>query len=323
MFRKTTRSGALGASVFALAMSLVFTQAAFAKAKKPHSVHDPAVTACGTLNLSNVIYVVTADINTASTGDCLVVTGHDASLDLNGHNITFTGSPGTSVGAGVKVTGAFNVVDGFNGTISGFAVGVLDNGGSTVGDDINMLSNGIGLELTGGTDIWTNFFAGSNTAQGVYLNSCSDECTISDFQSVGNTGDGVLITGSDGARASVFFISSNGGNGVHVGCSSSSCGGGGDEGSNNFQVRIGDGPIGFDVAGQGGIDGNALDGVLLDKSEGSNRDQVFVIKSLHNTGIDLHDVTTTCGNNHWFHNNYGTAKAGATVSPACIPNVPF
>jgi len=321
MFRKTTRSGALGASVFALAMSLVFTQAAFAKAKKPHSVHDPAVTACGTLNLSNVIYVVTADISTASTGDCLVVTGHDASLDLNSHNITFTGSPGTSVGAGVKVTGDFNVVDGFNGTISGFAVGVLDQGGSTVGDDINMLSNGIGLELTGETDIWTNFFAGTNTAQGIYLNSCSDECTISDFQSVGNTGDGVLITGSDGARASVFFISSNGGNGVHVGCSSSSCGGG--DGSNNFQVRIGDGPIGFDVAGQGGIDGNALDGVLLDKSEGSNRDQVFVIKSLHNTGIDLHDVTTTCGNNHWFHNDYGTAKAGATVSPACIPNVPF
>jgi hypothetical protein len=319
MFRKTARLGALSASVFALAISLVFTQAAFAKAK-PHSVHDPAVTACGTLSLSNVIYVVTVDINTASTGNCLVLTGHDASLDLNGHNIAFTGPAGTSVGAGVKVTGDFDVVDGFDGTVSGFAVGVLDQANNTVGDAINMMGNGIGLELSGGTDIWTNFFASSNTAQGVYVNSCSDECTISDFQSDTNGGDGVLITGSDGARASVFEVAGNGGNGVHVGCSSSSCGGGE---SSNSEVRIGDAPVGFETPGEGGVDGNALDGVLLDKSEGSNRDQVFLVKSLHNTGIDLHDVTTTCGNNHWFHDNYSTAKAGATVNPACIPNVPF
>src|ERR1700674_430861 len=146
MFRKTTRLGALGASVFALAISLVFTQAAFAKAKKPHSVHDPAVTACGTLSLSNVIYVVTADITTTNTGNCLVLTGHDATLDLNKHNVTFTGTPGTSVGAGVKITGDYNVVDGFSGIVSGFAIGVLDQGSTTVGDDINMVSNGIGLE---------------------------------------------------------------------------------------------------------------------------------------------------------------------------------
>ena len=318
MFRTTKGPGALGVSVLALAMGLVFTQAALAKTTKVQAgVDDPPVTSCGTLTASNTIYLVTQDISTSSTSDCIVLTGSDDTLDLQGHNITFTGAAGTSHGAGVKITGNTDVVDGFNGTVTGFAEGVLDNGDTTVGDDINFVSNAVGLQMTGNTGIWTNFFSANNTAQGVYLKNCGDECTVSDFQSLNNGGDGLLITGSDGARAGLFVISGNSGNGVHVGCSSS-CGGEG-----GSRVRIGDAPTGFDFVGEAAIRSNTGDGVFLDKSESSGADQVFVTKTSDNGGFDVHDATSNCGNNHWVHNDFGTANAGGTNNPVCIPNVPF
>jgi len=311
-----TNTGAL-----ALIGALLLTGPQSASAKTSHSspnVVDPtSITGCGTLSSDNTIYALANNITTTGTGNCIVLSGASQTLDLAGHDITFAGTAGTSTGAGLLITNeaSEDVVEGDNSTITGFKEGVLDQGLDTAGDDINLISNGIGLELNGGgffggTDIWTNFAAESNTAQGVYLKSCGDECTIWDFFSASNGGDGVLITDSAGARVSVFSSVENGGAGVHVGCSGS-CG-------CNSAIKIGDAPTAG--AGSPAITLNAGDGILLDASESGNADQVYLVKASGNTGIDLHDASYTCSNNHWVHNQYGTSKAGSTSDPACIPN---
>src|SRR5208337_4997398 len=170
-----TSSGA-----FALVVGLLLTgpQAAWARKNSLLAKGAPlTLSGCKTLSASNTIYQLTSNISTSATGDCIILTGSNDTLDLQGHNITFTGTQGTSAGAGVHINqGSDDVFEGDNSTITGFAEGVLDNGANTMGDDVNLISGGIGLELTGGTDLWHNFAVIDNTAQGVYLKSCSDEC---------------------------------------------------------------------------------------------------------------------------------------------------
>jgi hypothetical protein len=312
---------------FGLAAGLLLTgpQAAWARTKKLHSfapVDPTLISGCGTLGASNTIYVLTNPITTTGTGDCIVLSGNNDTLDLADNDITFTGTPGTSAGAGVMITGGTDVVEGDNSTITGFAEGVVDNGANTVGDDINLISDGIGLQLSGGgffggTEMWTNFAAIGNTTSGVFLKSCGDECAISDFFSSNNGGDGVLITGSAGPRVSIFSSVNNGGAGVHVGCPSCS--------TANTSVRIGDAPVGF-ISGPA-ITGNGGDGILLDVSESAAQDQVFLTNVRLNgngsTTFDLHDATSTCGGNHWVHNEYDTSEAGGVTNPLCIPNTPI
>lgn len=319
---KALKRGLLTTAAFILTVGLLLAgpQTAWAK-KKGHSsanaVDPTSITSCGTLNANNTIYVLVNPIVTTGTGNCLILGGSNQTLDLNDNDITFTGTPGTSAGAGVMITSAASedVVEGDNSTITGFQQGVLDQGLDTAGDDINLIGNGVGMELNGGgffggTEIWTNFAANNNTAQGVFLNACGDECTISDFFAGSNGADGVLITGSAGARVSVFSSIGNVGAGVHVGCPGV-CG-------TNSVIKIGDAPNGG--GGSPAIAANGGDGVFLDASESANADQVYLDKVSGNGGIDMHDATTNCGNNHWVHNQFGTSQAGAVLSPACIPN---
>jgi hypothetical protein len=313
----------IGASGVSLAMTagliLAGTQAAWAKHHASADAITPTnVTACGTLSGNGQIYLVKNNLTqTSSSTNCITLSGHDDTLDLQGFNITYTGS-GSSTKAGIANTGNENVIEGANSTISGFAEGVLDTGPNSVGDSVNVIGNGIGLEMAGtgeSTEYWTNLSADSNTAQGIYLKSCGDECTISDFDASGNGADGVLVTGSQGPRISVFTAAGNGAAGVHIGCTSG-CG-------TNSEVKIYDAPIGFPSGPA--VTSNTGDGIFLDASESTTQDQVVFNFVEGNSAIDLHDATTTCGSNHWVHDDFGTgtAKAGSTSNPACIPNTPI
>ncbi len=315
-----------GLSLLALTVVLVLTGPQSAWAKKIHASASPvdptSVSACGTLSGTNTIYELTQNIITASTGNCIVLSGSNDTLNLQGYNITGPGAA-TSTGDGIRVTGSTDVIEGFNSTISGFAVGVMDRAANTLGDSVNMTYNGIGLEVTNGgfsgsgtTQMWVNFYADYNTAQGAYLYNCADECAITDFDASNNGADGVLITGSATARVNVFTADDNGGAGVHVGCTSG-CG-------TNSMITVGDAPIG--VVSTPAVTGNKGDGIFLDKSESAAIDQVFLVKATGNgltSGYDLHDASTTCGSNHWVANNYGTADANGTSNPACIPLTSF
>jgi hypothetical protein len=331
MIRTIKRVGVLGVSILAFGLVLTGSQVAWAKHK-----HAPAhgslapiapsssVTTCGTLSANGTIYLVTANLIQVGTGDCIVLSGDDDTLDFQRHTVTGPGT-GTSIGAGIKITGSEDVVEGTNNTVSGFAVGVLDQGTDTLGDQVNMVGNGIGLEMTsvedfggGSTQLWTNFSTTNNVAQGVFMNGCKDECTIEEFDASSNGADGVLVQNSQGPRIKIFTADSNGGDGVHIGCTSG-CG-------TNSTVKVVDAPLGLlnpDVA----VTLNKGDGIFLDASEASNKDQVVLVEAMGNgvvAGFDLHDATSTCGSNHWVHNNYGTADAAGVSNPPgplpCIPN---
>lgn len=311
------RTGFFGVALTALTVGLLLggSQSAWAKAKHLASAGDVTptlVTTCGTYSGNGQIYLL--QNNLAQTGSssttCITLSGHDSILDLLGHTIIFTGT--NTSGSGLNLTGNQDVVEGDNATISGYSVGVLDTGTNNVGDSVNMTGNGIGLKMSGSfaeqTESWFNFSADSNTKQGVFLSGCTDECTLSDFDASSNGADGVLVQGSEDPRIGVFTADSNGGAGVHVGCPSG-CG-------SNSTVKIYDAPVGFPSGPA--VTGNVGDGIFLDKSEANKQDQVIFNFSSGNTGIDMHDASTTCGNNHWEHNTFTTSNANGTSSPACI-----
>jgi hypothetical protein len=295
--------------------------AALAKSHGPNMVDPttiaPCTSATTTLAASNTIYTLTSSFSTTFTGICIKVTGSN-DLILLSSDVTITG-PGA--GTGIDIEGSNDTLNGRAGTVSGFAIGVLDHGRGTLGEDVDVTGNVTGLELTGRTVRWVNVAAFSNTGNGIWFNACTGQdssqtagCTISDFFVGSNGLDGLLINnGSNGASAAVFISMSNTGNGVHVGGSTA--------GTGNSEVVVDDAAVESPT-----IADNGLDGIFLDTSENGAADTVTGIIAGSNTGIDLHDATTNCGSsgqfNLWSSLIFGTSKAGATTSPTCIPQIP-
>jgi hypothetical protein len=294
-------------------LGLTGSQAAWAKAKlsqvDPTTI-APCTSATTTLALSNVVYTLTTSFSTTFTGTCIKVTGNN-DLIIIGPEVTITG-PG--LGIGIDVEGSNVLINGRSSFITGFATGVVDNGTDTLGDNLNFSGNGVGLKMTGHTVKWSNMNSSSNTSHGIWINGCSDTCTVEDFFVGSNGGDGVLINGaSQGPVLSVFISQDNTGDGVHVGAATGNAVG------NAF---IDDASLAESLA----INNNGGDGVVLDVSEASAIDMVTGVISDMNGGIDMHDATANCGStghfNLWSSNSFGTSKAGTTSSPVCIPDLP-
>jgi hypothetical protein len=318
----TLRSLAPGLVVCAVVIALATPNRAWAKKPKvAASGPDPtSVSACGILPGNNVIYQVTANIVTASTGNCITLTGSNTAFDL--HGFTISGPGGSSNGSGIWVKGNYNVVEGLNGLVTGFKYGVTDTADGTVGDDINLSENGTGL-FTSSTHFtrWTNMELAGNTANGIYLYDCDDGCSISDFFTHDNGLNGALVVDSEYPKIDLFTATSNGADGIHIGlpCTSGfSC-------KHDSGVVVADGFAGISgVSDPLGPNGDF--GVALDLSEAKSQDQVTVIRATGNM-IDLFDETANCGSNPfnlWFDNEYDTSKAGSTLSPTCIlPSIPL
>ncbi len=296
-------------AIKSLAGSLLACAAMLTLAAVPASAGPIAVSACGTLNGNNVVYQLSANITTATTGDCLILRGNHSALDLFG--FTVTGPGASSHGSGIKVKGDNDLIEGLNGFVEGFKYGATDEGNSTVGDEINLDYDHTGLRLNGHTDSWNNMETAWSTTDGVVIEYCSDDCSVSDVFTHDNGGNGVTVTGSNGTRVLLFTATSNGGDGIHVGCMHFYC--------RDSGVKVTDGYAGIGDASDP-FGPNSVDGVVLDSSESRSRDQVSVVQATGNT-IDLFDLTSNCGANPfnlWFDNLYDTSKAGSTTSPACI-----
>ncbi|MGC2757552.1 hypothetical protein [Candidatus Binatus sp.] len=328
--------------VFTVGVALATSGSAWAKKAKsvPAAISTVSISACSATALTgtNTIYLVTQNLTEATaSATCITLGGTGNTLALQGFDIT---GPGTvadlgtpmcafagSTGDGIHIETSANedVIEGGGGEVSGFAVGVLDQGNNTAGDDVLTLGNGVGLKMNGGseaTELWTNLDSSENSMQGIFVASCGDECGAADFFTGNNCADGVLVTGSAGPRLNVFLSVDNGGAGVHIGCTSG-CG-------TNSSVKVGDAPEGETGGTSPAVTGNAGDGIFLDASEASTGDRVFLINTSGNhttSGYDLHDASSTCGANHWVTNTFnpptGTARAGTVSSPACIPNTTF
>jgi hypothetical protein len=300
-----------GFKLLAIVLAVALNVSVTAWAKNATGPDPTAVTACGTLSGTSVIYQVMNNISTLSTGNCIVLSGHNSALDL--HGFIITGPGGSSSGSGILVSGHNDVVEGLNGIVTGFSVGITDSGDSNNGDDINMTTNGTGLVISGNRSKWTNMSVDSSTFNGILVNG-GDDCVVSDFFSHDNGGHGILVKSSGGATVNLFVSNANGGDGVHVGCSSVDVCGGSSPG-----VSVLDG---FAGPAFGAGTANGGNGVVLDASESGSGEQVSLITAKGNK-IDLFDVSSGCGTgNLWFGNTADTSKAGVTPNPTCIPKTP-
>ncbi len=325
---RITKTLSVALLAFAVGVALAAPGTAWAKHKHTDAVASavgPDPTAingpnCPTSNLSgtNTIYYLTGNLSTTSTtANCINLTGDRDALLLNGYTISGPGSTVTS-GAGISISGDNDVVEGFNAFVTGFRTGISDTGDNTLGDDVNIgafpplttLGNGTGLLMTGGTDRWGNFSVAGNAGTGIFLNGCSDECTIFDFATTDNGGDGLLIQEGDQPSASVFIAADNGGNAVHLG------------GTTSFKKNTAAFVLDGFLASPNGVSDNTGNGILLDSSESTSQDQVSTVNATGNgdgsSTFDLHDATSTCGNNLWYNNSFDTSRAGSVSSPACI-----
>lgn len=294
-------------------------------ARKAHKLKangpDPTpVSACGTLAGNNVIYQVTADISTAATGTCITLSGSNSAFDL--HGFTISGPGGSSTGSGIAITGSHDVVEGINGLVMGFKVGVTDTGTGTAGDDINLSNNGTGLLVSNSrSNRWANLEATGNSNNGIYVFDCDEFCSISDFFSNTNGANGILVVDSNDVKVDLFITDSNVGDGVHIGLPCSQ----GPGCKRDTNIRVVDGFSGS-VDGMDPFGPNGGSGIVLDQSEAKAQDQVSLVQSSGQM-IDLFDATQNCGSNPfnlWFANDYDTSQAGTTSPATCMePSIPL
>jgi len=330
--RITRNSLSIALFVFAIGIALAASGPAWAKPKSAATGPDPTtVIPCTasttTLSANNTVYVVSS-FTTTFTGTCIKLIGNNDLLTFSAGGSTVQGPGATSSsGAGIDIEGTNDVINGRASNVTGFAIGILDNGSNTLGDNIDVGcfagscatadGNGIGLEMTGGTVRWNNVGSAYNTGDGIFFNGCGDECGISDFFTADNGGDGLAVRNSGDGMAAVFISIDNTGNGVHLGGTRDKTG--------NSEFTVADASTSSTL----GVYNNGSDGVFLDTSEKNAADVVTGIDAESNGGIDLHDATATCGSqghcNLWVSlivGAGGTTQAGTATSPACIPLLP-
>jgi hypothetical protein len=295
----------LAPALLACAIALATTASVTLAAPTP----PVSVTACGILSANNTIYELTNDITTSTNGDCLVLKGSNSALDLHNFNIERSGQ-GSSHGSGILIKGDDDLIEGADGTVSGFRRGVTDLGRSTMGDGLNLDNNVIGLMLSGHTDRWTNMEEAGNSWYGIWFFFCSDDCSATDFFAASNGIHGVLVEASDGAKLDLFTATENTVDGIHIGAPHRIF--------RNKGVKVVDGFAGDPETPLFGP--NNEFGIVLDDSEAKAADQVAFVRAKGNI-FDLVDETANCGNdpfNVWFDNDYLLSQAGGTSSPACI-----
>jgi hypothetical protein len=282
----------------------------------PPTVVD--VTKCRVLLGDNVIFQVMQNITTSSKSDCLILFGSNSALDLHGYTISGPGSgPGQSSGSGIVVLGFNDLVEGLNGSVQDFKFGITDTGLSTVGDEVNLDDDGVGLRMQGQADRWTNFEASNSVSNGVLIDKCNDDCSATDFYSHNNGTNGALVLSSRRPKLDLFTTTANTVDGVHIGCSPEQAQAQVDgQTCKNSHVIVVDGFAGGPMP----FGSNGGSGIVLDTSEAISRDQVSLVQATGNT-VDLFDMTANCGDNPynlWFDNLYETSEAGTTSPAACI-----
>jgi len=311
--------GAPGIAFLALTAALVLIGPQAAWAKRPHPVRtssegpDPTpVSACGTYGsptVNDTIFYLTTNLTVSTDGGtCIILAGTNNALNLYGFNITGPGAS-KSTAYGIEITGTHTVVEGFNAVISGFMYGIYDNGTQDFGDDVNVTENVYGLVIgsTNHTHDWSNFAAYSNTASGIWMDGCVDDCFLTDFLAYNNGGNGVLLHDTTGAAVSVFIAADNALNGVEL------------DGTNSGAV-VADAyltDLSFIDSPYTSVSGNTENGIYL--ASGESHDQVTTVYADGNGNdtayFDLRDGNTTCGTDLWFNNTFTTAEANTTKYP--------
>ena len=271
-----------------------------------------AISSCETISKGGLYEVNGALV--ADGGDCLVISGANVILYLNGFSISGGGS---GVGVHVLSSAPNAFIEGHEAMISNFAAG---------------------LEIDGSKDLAENFNAAHNTDAGVLLNNAK-QAKLSNFTADWNDGDGVRlykgsyntvagsIDASDNARYGIwlygsshnsiggFQVINNAVAGAYLGCSTTGPGANGIECSPKSLVSKNN-SLFSGVLGASGF-GLQPYGVVIDLGGNSNRVTNMNGNAFETSG-DLVDENPNCGTNDWF----GEGEIFVTVPPSpggCIP----
>jgi hypothetical protein len=166
---------------------------------------------CGTLSTPGGVYQVTADITATGYGDCIKISAPFVSLDLNGFNITGTGS-GIGIHVLAKSSDALiitNATSSGTPTVSGFQTGIefdqlADRGFISPG--IIIANDATGLELAGANNVDGAAIVAGGSAFGLHASHSNGD---SFFASVfGPNGPSVAAIGAEFDWSSADFIAS-------------------------------------------------------------------------------------------------------------------
>jgi parallel beta-helix repeat protein len=256
------------------------------------------ISACGTTISKPGFYRLTQDLSAAS-GDCIDVSAPHTVLFLNGKKITGSGS---GIGVHLLARANHSFIEGGNGAVSGFAVGIEDDAAFLRADNFSADRNASGGVLLSGASNSTvsNFEASHNGSYGVRLIR-SNNSVVESAMATGNGAYGFWLDGAKGVRVDNFDVEQNATAGLYIGCAQngpgSACARGGKAGSSN-------------VIYNGFADGNGPYGIAIDS--GSAHNMVTSVESMNNKTADMLDAAANCGSDSWFGNAFSSASA------ACI-----
>ena len=289
-----------------IVLPFLLAAAAFISSAPAFAQPPISITTCQKITKAG-LYEVDSDLiaSSPSSGDCLVITAPNVSLNLNRFHII---GATDAVGVHVMKTAAKAFIEGNGATIQTFGVGLQIDAPGTLADNFIVLSNtdsGVVLNHVQQADL-SNFSAAHNLNDGVRIQGGAYN-VLQTPMIFDNGRFGVWIQSSSHNSVGNFVVQSNTQAGIYIGCSTAGPQGLCARGSraSNFNYLF---------SGVAGISSSGIQqyGVAIDLGDNFNR--VVNIAAAENNKLDLFDVNSDCAGNYWF----AEAQFGAVNPQNCI-----
>jgi hypothetical protein len=290
---------------YAIAAAFVVMTAAAIPA--PALAQPPtSITACGKITKPGLYELDSVVIaSSPSSGDCLVITAPNVSLNLNRYNVI---GATANVGIHVMKTASGTFIEGNGSTIQTFGEGIQIDAPDVGADNFSVISNtdaGVLLNKVMQADL-SNFYAAGNKNDGVRIVAGSYNILQMPVIS-GNGRFGVWVESSSHNSVGNFDVNNNPLAGVYIGCSQagprSLCSRGAKTSDYN---NLFSGTVGIYSSGEQQY------GVAIDQGDSFNR--VVNVRAWQDDEVDLLDVNSDCGSNYWF----AEPILGLVEPPVCI-----
>lgn len=265
-----------------------------------------AITACGKITKPGLYELDSVLIaSSPSSGDCIVISAPDVSLNLNHFNMM---GATDNVGIHVMKTAPRAFIEGNGSVVQTFGEGIQIDAPDVVADNFEVASNtdaGVLLNKVERADL-SNFLATDNKNDGVRIVNGSYNVLQMPVIS-GNGRFGVWAESSNHNSVGNFNVNNNALAGIYIGCSQagphSLCARGAKTSDYN---NLFSGTVGIYSSGEEQY------GVAIDKGDSFNH--VVNVRAWQNDEVDLLDVNSDCGTNYWF----AEPILGLVEPPACI-----